>query len=254
MSDILDDPTQIVGQIYLMVNSDTNKQYVGQTVSHRKNKGKYRPFGYIGRFKDHISEALCNTKKKQCSFLNNSIRKYGSDSFSVKLLHECPVSELDTKEEHYISEYNTLYPNGYNLTRGGKVFKTVVTSEEILTNPVNPPKKRGGCEARSEETRKKMSKSLKEVCGTPERRKEQMMRSQLQHVQHKLDLFRDVTIDDDKIDSYIHVRNRNDGTQFVVVKIDNRRVDFHGKYEPLEDIKKRAIEFIRQIKSATLSN
>ena len=41
-----------------------NKIYVGQAVTHRLNKNKYRYFGYEGRFKDHISEAINNTKKK----------------------------------------------------------------------------------------------------------------------------------------------------------------------------------------------
>ena len=81
MNEILIDNTQVKGHIYVITNISTNKQYVGKTLSHRKNHNKYRPFGYIGRFKDHISEALCNTKKKQCNYLNNSIRQYGKDQF-----------------------------------------------------------------------------------------------------------------------------------------------------------------------------
>ena len=77
---------KVLGEIYCMTNTVTKKQYIGQTVSHRKNRIKYRPFGYIGRFNDHISEALNNTKKKQCTYLNNSIRKYGKDIFTVKLI------------------------------------------------------------------------------------------------------------------------------------------------------------------------
>ena len=103
---------QISGQIYYIENTNTKKGYVGQTLTHRKNKGKYKPFGYNGRFKDHISEALCNTKKKQCRYLNNAIRLYGSEVFIVKLLHECPREDLDSKEKEYILTMNTLYPNG----------------------------------------------------------------------------------------------------------------------------------------------
>ncbi|NBP57407.1 hypothetical protein EBU71_12900, partial [bacterium] len=96
MDKILEDNSQVVGQIYLITNKQTNKQYVGQTLSHRKNHNKYRPFGYIGRFKDHISEALCNTKKKQCTYLNNAIRLYGKDEFTVELITVCPKEDLDT--------------------------------------------------------------------------------------------------------------------------------------------------------------
>ena len=67
MTDILLDNSNVVGHIYKITNIKTNKIYIGQTLSHRKNRGKYRPFGYEGRFKDHLSEALCNSKKKQCT-------------------------------------------------------------------------------------------------------------------------------------------------------------------------------------------
>ena len=142
MNEILDDDSKVIGHIYLITNTQTNKKYVGQTVSHRKNRNKYRPFGFEGRFKDHISEALCNTKKKQCNYLNNSIRQYGKEAFKVELITECSKSELDTMEEMYIKEYNTLYPNGYNLTIGGKVFKDKTCDTEpasptndVLTSP-----------------------------------------------------------------------------------------------------------------------
>ena len=66
MNDILElsDKNKRFGLIYCITNEVNNKQYIGQTVSHRKNKGKYRPFGIDGRLNDHISEAICNTKKK----------------------------------------------------------------------------------------------------------------------------------------------------------------------------------------------
>ena len=62
---ILTDKTKVYGLIYQITNTENNMKYVGQTVSHRKNKDRYRPFGILGRFKDHVSEAINNTKKKQ---------------------------------------------------------------------------------------------------------------------------------------------------------------------------------------------
>lgn len=107
------------GQIYLMTCLKNGKQYIGQTKSHMWNHGKYRPFGYEGRFRGHISEAVRNVKKKQCTALNNAIRKYGAKKFEVKLIHECKPSFLNHFEKLFICEYNTIAPYGYNLNGGG---------------------------------------------------------------------------------------------------------------------------------------
>ena len=63
---ISDIPEYVKGQIYLITNTVNNKKYIGQTRTHMWNHGKYRPFGYIRRFKDHICEATRNIKKNQC--------------------------------------------------------------------------------------------------------------------------------------------------------------------------------------------
>jgi hypothetical protein len=73
----------VKGHIYKITCEKTNKVYVGQTYSHIKNHGKYRPAGYLKRFAGHISEAVTNTKQKQCTYLNNAIRMYGKESLSV---------------------------------------------------------------------------------------------------------------------------------------------------------------------------
>ena len=58
-------------------------------------------------------------KRKQCTYLNNSIRRYGKENFIVKLLEKCAIENIDKREEFYIDIHNSLYPNGYNLTSGG---------------------------------------------------------------------------------------------------------------------------------------
>lgn len=254
MDTILDDEKGVMGHIYLITNRETNKQYVGQTLSHRKNRGKYRPFGYIGRFNDHVSEALCNTKKKQCVYLNNAIRSYGKDAFRVELLHVCERHELDLQESKYIKEYDTLCPNGYNLTIGGKVFKQSGISDEKVENTCTP-RKRGGCVSRSEETRAKMTKSLKMLMASEEVRQELMERTQQQHLRNKMALFRGIHVDLSKLDTYIRVRNKKDGTKFIKVVIEGKTTSFVGKYLSIEDLKHQAIQFIYSIQSsATLPN
>lgn len=254
MNEILEDNTNVVGHIYLITNTQNNKQYVGQTLSHRKNREKYRPFGYIGRFNDHMSEALCNSKKKQCTYLNNAIRSYGKDAFHVELLLVCPRQELDTQERKYIEDYATLYPNGYNLTHGGKVFKDKSIPNNALTS-INVPKKRGGCVFRSQETRAKMTSRLKELMSSPETRQELMERTQQQHLKSKIESFRDVEIDMTFPEKYIHIRNKKDGTQFVKVIVGKKTTSFVGKYQSIEELKQKAIQFLLSIhSSATLPN
>lgn len=156
----LNDYEKIVSHIYIIRNIQTNKVYIGQTNSHRLNKNKYRFFGFEGRFKDHISEALNNSKKNQCTYLNNSIRKYGKENFSVDLVEICKISESDEKEIQYIELYNSLYPNGYNLTKGGKNFIiNNINDNKILNKKLNDKKSKRGRDfgyAHNDETINKM--------------------------------------------------------------------------------------------------
>jgi group I intron endonuclease len=103
-----------MGDIYL-IECPNNKKYVGQTVKFLKSGKKW---GYISRWKAHINEAKRNLN--YCRLLDNAIRKYGSDNCKVSLICECQTfEEMDEKEIFYIDNYNTLSPNGYNLTTGG---------------------------------------------------------------------------------------------------------------------------------------
>lgn len=254
MEKILDNNTDVVGHIYLITNKQNNKRYIGQTLSHRKNRGKYRPFGYIGRFNDHMSEALCNSKKKQCTYLNNAVRSYGKEAFQVELLLVCSRQELDVQERKYIDDYGTLYPNGYNLTHGGKVFKDKSIPNNT-SQQTNAPKKRGGCVFRSQETRTKMTCRLKELMSSPETRQELMERTQQQHLKIKMESFRGVEIDMTCSEKYIHIRNKKDGTQFIKMIVGKKTTSFVGKYQSIEELKQKAIQFLLSIhSSATLPN
>jgi hypothetical protein len=242
---ILNTNEKVYGLIYIITNSATTHKYVGQTLSHRKNKGKWRPFGIIGRFNDHVSEAINNTKRKQCSYLNNAIRKYGKDCFTVSLIQVCEVSQLNDLEQTYISTHNTLYPNGYNLTKGGKT--TFIESKLDLTT-LNVPKKRGGCTFRSEETRAKMSKRSRESIDDAFKAA-RVISATKQHHAKKLERFKDVKVDLSKIDSYIKVKGKA-----VIVCIDDQRASFDSKHDTIDQKKEKASQFIYDIHNATLSN
>lgn len=253
MNTILTDPSEILGEIYLITNTVTHKCYVGQTLTHRKNHGKYRPFGHEGRFRDHISEAVCNTKKKQCSYLNNAIRQYGAAVFNVVLLEQCDREHLDAREQHYISIHGTLYPNGYNLTIGGK-GQRYITPSDITPSELNVPRQRGGCTERSEATRKKMSAQLKIAFADADVRLNLMKRTQCQHLSAKLAQFSGVHIDSDNLEQYIRIRNNKNNGTFIKIIVDDKSTSFVGKHEALDDLKKRAIEFLQNVHRATLSN
>jgi hypothetical protein len=151
----LHDSDKIKGHIYKIINTENDKVYIGQTRTHRKNKGKYRFFGYIGRFKDHISEAINNTKKNQCTYLNNAIRK-NHENFKVHLLEICDIKDLDEREIYYIKHFNSIYPNGYNLTKGGKDVSKLKIEKESL----NSGKKSRLGRKHTQETKDKIKTSL----------------------------------------------------------------------------------------------
>lgn len=132
---ILDDKCERYCEIYKITNLTTGKIYVGQAVSHILNHKKYRPYGYSGRFRCHISEAF-STKKNQCHFLNNAIRKYGVDDFTVELVEICELENSSDREIYYISELKSLYPNGYNLKIGGATFTHSDESKKRVSNGV----------------------------------------------------------------------------------------------------------------------
>lgn len=100
------------GQIYLLTNKTNGKKYVGQSV-----RG-------AARIREHLFAAEAGVEYP----LYRAIRKYGWDDFEVSFIWEGPAEELDDQERKFIKEYDSLSPQGYNLTTGGNSGKEV--SEE----------------------------------------------------------------------------------------------------------------------------
>ncbi len=241
-----DEQNKVVGEIYKITNTTNGKLYIGQTRSHRLNHNKYRPFGYLGRFKDHIHEAYSN-KKHQSRYLNSAILKYGVDSFSCEQILTCEVSELDEQEELFISEYNSKYPNGYNLTNGGKGFTDV--DGKFICEPNKPLRQPLKPQPKSDYTKQLISDRLKIALDNAEHREKMMKLTQKQHLIKKFEIFRDVVIVDDNIDTYVRViKNNTNNTEYVRVVIDKKKTTFVGKYESIEVVKKRARNFILELK------
>lgn len=51
------------------------------------------------------------------------MKKYGLSNFTFKVIEECLPDQLDEKEKYYIQYFNSIAPNGYNLSEGGQGSK-----------------------------------------------------------------------------------------------------------------------------------
>ncbi len=101
--------------IYKSTNKITGKIYIGQTTQSLEK-----------RIKGHIKESKID---KNRPFLL-SINKYGSDNFTFEIIDTANnIDELNDKEIYWIDFYNSVSPNGYNITGGGQGIKTIRTQE-----------------------------------------------------------------------------------------------------------------------------
>jgi hypothetical protein len=124
-------------EIYKITNISNLKIYVGQAVSHIKRKNKFIPHGMNGRFRTHVCETLGNnTTKYSCRNLNNAIKKYGVENFTVQLIRNCNVEDANCIENEEIIKHNSLSPNGYNLTTSCKSFLPSSEFTERVSNGI----------------------------------------------------------------------------------------------------------------------
>lgn len=107
---------EYTGVIYCITNKINEKQYIGQALSYLYNKGKLKRHGAIGRFAVHLNSALKG--KEYCPKLYASIRKYGKENFSEKILIITAIELLDQVEEYYIKKFDSV-KKGYNIMHGG---------------------------------------------------------------------------------------------------------------------------------------
>ena len=127
--------------IYIITNKILNKQYVGSKMCYKDDPNTD---GYMGSSK----------------YLKNDYKIYGLENFIKEIIkdHYKNKKELLDAETEYILKYNTLEPNGYNRylpnKSSGWHMGGLHHSEETKRKMRKPHKKF------SEETKKKISKSL----------------------------------------------------------------------------------------------
>ena len=93
--------------IYKITNTLTNKCYIGDTVQKNPNN----------RWMAHKYRIKCG---KGCPALRDAVNKHGIDNFIFEVIRECTAEERDDLEVHYIKEFNSQVPNGYNILPGGQ--------------------------------------------------------------------------------------------------------------------------------------
>lgn len=121
-----------MGFIYKITNTVNGKCYVGETI--RKN-----PFN---RWSGHKSSIKCN---KGCPALRNAFKTYGEENFTFEVIRECPDECRLAIEEYYIEQYDSIIPNGYNISHGGQQGGTFAGHKH------------------SEETKAKQAQTIREI-------------------------------------------------------------------------------------------
>lgn len=98
------------GVIYQITCTATNQKYIGQATKHKYKNGKPYNYGASGRWSDHVA-----TSKSRNTPLCKAIKQYGKDQFTIEVLEENLLENLDEREAHYIAQCNTIHPEGYNV-------------------------------------------------------------------------------------------------------------------------------------------
>jgi group I intron endonuclease len=154
--------------IYCFTCKTTGKSYIGQTVQKFENRASAHRTG----------SANPNSKSYNSKFYR-AIRKYGWDSFDSKILATCNRDELNGLEANYIEEYNS-FTGGYNETTGGDSPESVSEESNLRRSKTHTErfknmdedakrnwsevlKKRHKNKPMTEETRKKISESVKKA-------------------------------------------------------------------------------------------
>ena len=123
--------------IYKVTNKVNGKIYIGQTIRTLEQR-KWQ----------HLDCAKNGVK----THFYNAIRKYGEENFVFEIIDEASsLQELNELERYYIAKFNCI-ENGYNMVDGGN--NNVMFLDDVKQKHLES--------MRSDETRAKISKTMKE--------------------------------------------------------------------------------------------
>jgi len=221
----------IKGIIYKIECLPTKKIYIGQTRTHyRRGKG-FIEFSAEKRWQSHVKESKQFDKKNQSGVLNAAINKYGVDQFTIETITYCDLEDNNDLEKFYIKEYNSLAPNGYNLTSGGK--QGMILAEEV---------------------RDKLSMSGKKYFSNTENKISKSIVTQNYSINNIIDKFANINI---KLIEINPIKNNGDYKINYLYITDDQdkisRVRIGGKFINYEDSLNRTINIGKQLLQGDLS-
>ena len=117
--------------IYRVLNKITKKCYIGESKSKDVN----------WRWREHKRKIEIN---KGCPALRDAVKKYGIENFEFSVIIICFDDERFKYEKEYIKKYNSVVPNGYNITGGGEGggFRGKKHTEQVKTDIRNKSKQK----------------------------------------------------------------------------------------------------------------
>ncbi len=95
-----------MGYIYKITNTVSGKMYIGETAKQDVEE----------RWRQHRNTIA---RGRGCPALQDAVRKYGWNVFKFEIIVICFDENRYDMEQYYIKKFNTLVPNGYNITLGG---------------------------------------------------------------------------------------------------------------------------------------
>jgi group I intron endonuclease len=142
--------------IYRILNKITKKCYIGET----------KCLNVTRRWNQH--KKTIENDKGCCPALRDSVKKYGIEMFEFTVLIICFDEDRFKYETEYIKKYNSVIPNGYNITNGGEGgggFKGKKHTEEVKNKIKNTLKQKY---LDNPELKKQLSERNKLLLNNPE--------------------------------------------------------------------------------------
>jgi len=140
--------------IYRIKNKITKKSYIGESKKKDVN----------WRWSEHKKNIKNN---KGCPALRDAVIKYGIENFEFSIIIVCFDDDRFIYEKEYIKKYNTVVPNGYNITKGGEGggFQGKKHTEQVKADIRNKSKQKY---IDNPELRKQVSERNKIIMKNPE--------------------------------------------------------------------------------------
>ena len=142
--------------IYRILNKVTQKCYIGESKCLNINR----------RWNQH--KKTIENNKGYCPVLRDAVIKYGIENFVFTVIIVCFDDDRFKYEKKYIQKYNSVVPNGYNVTNGGEGgggFQGKKHSEEVKNKIKNTLKQKY---IDNPELKKQLSERNKIVLNIPE--------------------------------------------------------------------------------------